>query len=162
LLLHLHVVQVHFYCDRRGIAIPTVPCGKKSNIVFVAMACGLAVAQRSLRGQQHEECQQHAEDGRRRGRPVGGCSKEEAEDEVQNEGGFEEINVAQLTRAYVADGMSALRPDSTKKSKKRSQKTGQHIYTVAWSKIRKLAKGEASGEESGEKDNTADPIATSS
>lgn len=75
---------------------------------------------------------------------------------------MEEINVAQLTRAYVADGMSALRPDGTEKSKKRSRKTGRHINTAAWSKIRKLASGEASGEESGEKDNTADPIATSS
>jgi hypothetical protein len=76
---------------------------------------------------------------------------------------MEKIKVAQLTRAYrVADGMSALRPDGTEKSKKRSQKTGQHINTAAWSKICKLAKGEASGEESGEKDNTADPIATSS
>jgi hypothetical protein len=75
---------------------------------------------------------------------------------------MEEINVAQLTRAYVANGMSALRPDGTKRSNKRSRKTGQHINTAAWSKIRKLAKGEASGEESGKKDNTADPIATSS
>jgi hypothetical protein len=75
---------------------------------------------------------------------------------------MEEINVAQLTRAYVANGMSALRPDGTEKSKKRLQKIGQHINTAAWSKIRKLAMGEASGEESGEKDNTADPIATSS
>jgi hypothetical protein len=40
---------------------------------------------------------------------------------------MEEINVAQLTRAYVADGMNSLRPDSTVKSKKRSRKTGQHI-----------------------------------
>src|SRR6476646_7836495 len=40
---------------------------------------------------------------------------------------MEEINVAQLTRAYVADGMSALRPDGTEKSKKRSRKTGRHI-----------------------------------
>jgi hypothetical protein len=75
---------------------------------------------------------------------------------------MEEINVAQLTRAYVADEMSALRPAGTKKSKKRSQKTGRHINTAAWSKIRELASGEASGEESVEKDNTADPIATSS
>jgi hypothetical protein len=162
LLLHLHVVQVHFYCDRREIAIPKVPYSKKSNIVFVAMAGGLAVAQRPLQGQRHEECQQHTRDGRRRGRPVEGCSEEEAEDEVQIREVIEEINVAQLTRAYVADGMSALRPDGTKKSKKRSRKTGRHINTAAWSKIRKLAKGEASGEESGEKDNTADPIATSS
>jgi hypothetical protein len=73
-----------------------------------------------------------------------------------------EINVAQLTRAYVADGMSALRPDGTEKSKKRSRKTGQHINTAVWSKICKLAKGEASGEESGEKDNIANPTATSS
>jgi hypothetical protein len=75
---------------------------------------------------------------------------------------MEEINVVQLTRAYVADGMNALRPDSTKKPKKRSQKTGRHINTAAWSKIRKLASGEASGEESGERYNTADRIATSS
>jgi hypothetical protein len=75
---------------------------------------------------------------------------------------MEEINVALLTRAYVTDGMNALRPDSTVKSKKRSQKTRRHINTAAWSKIRKLASGEASGEESGEKDNIADPIATSS
>jgi uncharacterized NAD(P)/FAD-binding protein YdhS len=73
---------------------------------------------------------------------------------------MEEINVAQLTWAYVADGMSALQPDSTEKSKKRSQKTGRHINTAAWSKIHKLASGEASGEESGKKDNTADTIAT--
>jgi hypothetical protein len=59
---------------------------------------------------------------------------------------MEEINVAQLTRAYVVDGMSALRSDSTEKSKKRSQKTGRHNNTAAWSKIRKLASGEASGE----------------
>jgi hypothetical protein len=32
---------------------------------------------------------------------------------------MEEINVAQVTRAYVADGMSALRPDGTEESKKR-------------------------------------------
>jgi hypothetical protein len=75
---------------------------------------------------------------------------------------MEEIDVAQLTRAYVANGMSALRPDDTEKSKKRSQKTGQHSNTTAWSKIRKLAKGEASGEELGETNNTADPTATSS
>jgi hypothetical protein len=43
---------------------------------------------------------------------------------------MEEINVAQLTRAYVADGMNALRPDSTEKSKKRSRKTGRHINTA--------------------------------
>jgi hypothetical protein len=33
---------------------------------------------------------------------------------------MEEINDAQLTRAYVADGMNALRPDGTEKSTKRS------------------------------------------
>jgi hypothetical protein len=74
---------------------------------------------------------------------------------------MEEINVAQLTQAYVADGMSALRPDGIEKFKKRSRKNGRHFNTAAWSKIRKLAKGEASGEESGQKD-VADPTATSS
>jgi hypothetical protein len=44
---------------------------------------------------------------------------------------MEEINVAQLTRAYVANGMSALWPDGTKKFKKRSRKTGRHINTAA-------------------------------
>jgi hypothetical protein len=33
---------------------------------------------------------------------------------------MEKINVAQLIRAYVADGMNALWPDGTEKSKKRS------------------------------------------
>jgi hypothetical protein len=75
---------------------------------------------------------------------------------------MEKINVTQLTRAYVADEMSALRLDGTEKCKKRSQKIGRYINTAAWSKIRKLAKGEASGEELGGKDNTADPTATSS
>jgi hypothetical protein len=65
---------------------------------------------------------------------------------------MEEINVARLTRAYVVDGMSALRPDGTEKSKKRSRMTGRHINTGALSKIRNLAKGEASGEESGDRE----------
>jgi hypothetical protein len=130
--------------------------------VFVAMALGLAVARRPIRGQ----CTKNANNMQEMADVVGDLLEDAAKKKLKMKFKMrevmEEINVAQLTRAYVVDGMSALRPDGTKKSKKRSRKTGRHINTAAWSKIRKLASGEASGEESVEKDSSANPIATSS
>jgi hypothetical protein len=166
LLLHLHIVQVHFYCDRRGIAIPKVPCGNKSNIVFVAMATAspmdLQLRNVPFEGNDTKNANNTQEMADVVGNLLEDAAKKKLKMKFKMREVMEKINVAQLTRAYVADGMSALRPDGIKKSTKRSQKSGRHINTAAWSKIRKLAKGEASGEESGEKNNTADPIATSS
>ena len=67
---------------------------------------------------------------------------------------LEEMNVADLTRGYIADGIFALRADGGEKPKKRARKTGRQVNTAAWSKIGKVAKGEVGGEEAGEKDNT--------
>jgi hypothetical protein len=53
---------------------------------------------------------------------------------------MEEVNVAQLTGAYMADGMHALRTDGAEKPEKRGQKTGRHINAATWTKISTVAK----------------------
>jgi hypothetical protein len=163
LLLYLHVIQVHFYCDRRGIArFPKFLAARIVTLCLLQWQVDLQLRDVPFEGNDTKNANNMQEMA-----DVVGDLLEDAAKKMKLKMKFkirdvmEEINVAQLTRVYVADGMNALRQDGTKKSEKRSQKTGQHINTAAWSKIRMLAKGEASGEESGEKDNTADPTATS-
>jgi hypothetical protein len=131
-LLHLHFVQVHVYLDRRGLAILEFHC--LSRIVTVSLLRLHVDLQ--LRDVLLESCDtKNANNMQEMADIVGDVLEDAAKKKMKMKFKLrevmEEVTVAQLTRAYMAEGMHALRADTIQKPKKRGRKTGRQVNAAA-------------------------------